>query len=150
MNIFEPREIIEFAIQIEIKGERFYTIAAGKFSDKKVKLLFTNLAGQEHEHKSKFESILGRIKGNELPVKFDDEYYEYLQAYTKGKIFDKKLPKIKKPIDAIKFALDVEGNSILFYNDAKKFVLADEKTIIDDIIEQERQHFVRLSRLLKE
>ncbi|MFA5780160.1 MAG: ferritin family protein [Elusimicrobiota bacterium] len=147
MNIFSVREIIEFAVEIEKNGERFYRYAAGKFSDEKLKSLFLTLADEEVEHRKKFEGFLEKVENSAPPEAFNEEYFQYLKVFADGKIFNKILPEIKKPVDAIQFALNAERDSILYYLEAKNFVLSDEKNIIDEIIEQERQHFVKLSHM---
>lgn len=147
MNIFNVKEIIEFAVEIEKNGEKFYRYASGKFSDEKLKSLFLTLADEEVDHRKKFEGFLKKIEDYNPPEAFNEEYYQYLRAYAGEKIFNKKLPEIKKPIDAVHFALNAERDSILYYVEAKNFVLADEKKIIDDIIAEEKRHFVKLSQI---
>lgn len=147
MNIFSVREIIEFAVEIEKNGERFYRYAAGKFSDEKLKSLFLVLADEEVEHIKTFEGFLKKVENYLPPEALNEEYFQYLKAFADGEIFNKKLPEIKKPLDAIQFALNTERDSILYYLEAKNFVLSDEKKIIDDIIEEERKHFVKLSQI---
>ncbi|HAX61787.1 MAG TPA: hypothetical protein DCX95_04400 [Elusimicrobia bacterium] len=146
MNIFSVREIIEFAVEIEKNGESFYRYAAGKFPDEKLKSLFLTLADEEVDHRKKFEGFLEKIEDYAMPEAFNEDYYSYLRAYAGEKIFNKKLPEIKKPVDAVQFALNAERDSILYYIEAKNFVLADEKKIIDDIIAEEKRHFVKLSQ----
>lgn len=147
MNIFSVREIIEFAVEIEKNGESFYRFAAGKLSDEKIKTFFLFFADEESEHRKKFEGFLKRVENSSPAEAFNDEYFQYLKAFADGKIFNKKLPDIKKPFDAIQFALNAERDSILYYLEAKNFILTDEQKIIDDIIEEERDHFVKLSQI---
>lgn len=147
MNIFSVKEIIEFAVEIEKNGERFYRYAAGKFADEKLKSLFLTLADEEVEHIKTFEGFLKKVENYEPSAAFNEEYFQYLRAYANEKIFNKKLPEIKKPIDAIQFALNAERDAILYYLEAKNFVLTDDKKIIDNIIEEERKHFVKLSQI---
>ena len=105
------------------------------------------LAEDEVEHRKKFEGFLEKVENSVPPEAFTEEYFQYLKVYADEKIFNKKLPDIKKPIDAIQFALNAERDSILYYVEAKNFVLVDEKKIIDDIIAEEKQHFVKLSQI---
>jgi rubrerythrin len=148
MNMFKASEIVEFAVEIEKNGEKFYRSSAEKFSDDKIKILFSTLADEEVEHKKTFEKLLRKVENYKPSEAYSEEYFAYLKAYADTKIFNKKIPEMKKPIDAIYFALNAERDSILFYLEAKGFVQDDDKKILDEIIEEERRHFVKLTELL--
>ncbi|MBN1384296.1 MAG: ferritin family protein [Elusimicrobia bacterium] len=148
MNIFSINEIVNFAIEIEKNGEKFYRSAAAKAEDEKTKSLFTMLADEEVEHMKTFKNLLGKVEKYESPASFNDEYYMYLKAYVDGKIFS-NLPQIKSTADALQYAINAESDSILYYFEMKNFVLEDEKKVINSIIEEERRHFVKLTQLAK-
>src|SRR3989339_204375 len=149
MNVFKTSEMIEFAIQIEKNGEKFYRESVKLIPDERIKTLFSDLADQELEHKKVFESFLKKVENYNPPELYNDDYFSYLRAYADTKIFNKKLPGIKEPTEAIHFALDIEKDSILNYSESKNFVHDDDKKILDGIIEEERKHFLRLWELLK-
>jgi hypothetical protein len=62
---------------------------------------------------------------------------------------EKELPAVKDTFSAIKFAIQRELDSILYYQEIKKFVTKDQHDLIDGIIEEERRHFLKLSKFLK-
>lgn len=147
MNIFSVGEIVNFAIEIEKNGEKFYRSAAEKITDEKIKSLFTVLADEETEHRKTFENLLGKVKNYEISDDLGGEYFTYLKAYVDGKIFNKNIPKVKNTVDIIQFALNAERDSILYYLEMKNFVQEDDGKIVDKIIEEERQHFVKLTQI---
>ena len=98
--------------------------------------------------------MLSKIKKYEPPEIYPDEYFAYLRAYADGTIFTKEargteLPTVKDVPSAIKFAIQRELDSVLYYQEIKKFVPKDQQDLIDKIIAEERGHFLKLSKFLK-
>jgi len=80
--------------------------------------------------------------------------FSYLKAYAQELIFPVQIEKeieegmtVKEILD---FAIRRELDSILYYTEVKNVIPETQHTLIDKIIEQERQHFVKLSNLKKE
>jgi len=150
MSLFEPSEVFQFAIRIEENGEKFYRKMADKFSDPRIKELFSYLADEETKHKRIYEGMVENIEKYEPFESFPGEYFEYLRAYADKIIFDEKTldeqqKKINDPIMAINVAMDNEVASILYYQEIKNIVPQDKRNSIDKIMEEERRHFVTLS-----
>jgi len=148
---FDVSEIYQFAINIEENGEKFYRKVAEKFDDTKVKEIFIFLADEEAKHKKTFEKLLEGIKNYQPSETYPGEYFAYLKAYSQELIFSTKLEeKIGKEIgtiEAINFGIKREVDSILYYTEVKNFVPETQHSQLDKIIEQERQHFIKLSAL---
>ena len=47
----------------------------------------------------------------------------------------------------LEYALGAERDSILFYTEMKRAVSADDQNIIDEIVEEERRHFLKVATL---
>lgn len=148
--MFKPAEIFQFAIRIEENGEFFYTTVAQQVAAKEVKELFGTLAREEAKHKQTYEQLLSKIETYDPPEIYPGEYFDYLRAYADNHVFP--LEKMKKEIATIKtaeaalnFAMAREIESILYYQEMKNLVPANEKAKIDAIIEEERRHYVKLS-----
>lgn len=152
MSIFDPSEIYKFAIRIEDNGEKFYRKYAETLSEEKVKDLFTQLADDEVSHKKKFEDILSGIEESEPSESYPGEYLEYVIAYVDNLVF--KEEKLKSEIEkisdakaAIDFALQREFDSIHYYQEIKKLVPEQTTDLIDKIIDEERKHVVKLTKI---
>lgn len=150
MPIFEPSEIFQFAIKIEENGEKYYRTMAQKFDDPEVKDLFSALADEEVKHKAVYEKMVSGIEKYEPFESYPEEYFSYLRAYVDNHIFtpkklDKEMAQINDAASALKFAIDRELDSILYYEEVKKLVPEKERSLIDNIIEEERRHFMKLS-----
>ncbi|MCK4357180.1 MAG: ferritin family protein [Candidatus Cloacimonetes bacterium] len=151
-NIFNASEIYQFAIRIEENGERFYRLMVEKLDEPKVKELFTLLADDEVVHKKRFKEMLSQIENYEPPESYPGEYFEYLRAYVDNVLFsinkfDEDVEKIHNALEAIQFAIDKELDSVLYYQEIRNVVNTHQKKLIENIIEEERQHVVKLSEI---
>jgi rubrerythrin len=149
---FTPGDAMECAIQIEENGETFYRRMAEKFDDPEVKKLFTFLLGEETKHKKTYAKMLSTLDQYQTVENYPEEYYAYLKAYVEKVIFsqkrlEKEMDRIKDKESAIDFAIRAELESILYYEEMKKFVREKDHEIIEKIIEEERKHFLELSAL---
>jgi rubrerythrin len=154
MALFNISEIYQFAIAIEENGEKFYRAQLKKFNDENIKKLFSLLADEEIKHKETFKSMLEKIEKYEPKESYPGEYFLYLKSYAENVIFnekelDSKIKKIKDPKSVLDFAIKLEWDSILYYQEMKIYVSADSAKLIDDIIKEERKHFIKLSEARK-
>lgn len=154
MKIFDVSEIFQFAIRIEENGEKFYRYAARLTKDEAAKEMFNYLADEEINHKKTFEELLSKIDKYEPPESYPGEYFAYLRAYVDNIIFtrelqDTELSMVKDTLSAIKYAVQRELDSILYYHETKKFVPTSQHNLIDRIIDEERKHFLKLLELKK-
>lgn len=150
MKVFNGHDILQFAIRIEENGEAFYRESASMVADNDVKELFIRLAGDEIGHKKTFEGMLVQLADYTPAETYDGEYLSYLKNYIDGKVIFKdhpKIPEMAKARDkeaALDFAIQKEADSILYYEEVKKFAGAKYVSVIDRIIAEERKHFVTL------
>jgi rubrerythrin len=151
MSIFEPSEIFQFAIRIEEGGEKFYREMAKKLNDAAVKTLFSALADEEVKHKRTYEAMVSKIEDYEPFESYPGEYFSYLRAYADNIVFtpekmEEEISKITDASSALKFAINRELDSILYYQEVKKLVPQNQRDSIDKIIDEERRHFVKLTK----
>jgi rubrerythrin len=150
-SFFDVREIFQFAVKIEENGEKFYRYAVRIAKDNNVKQMFEYLADEENDHKITFQKILLKIKKYESLETYPGEYAAYLQAYVDNIIFsnlDDERSRVKDALSAIKFGMQRELESILYYQEMKNFT-KNQQELIETIIEEERRHFSKLSELKK-
>jgi rubrerythrin len=151
---FDASEILQFAIRIEENGEKFYRKIAETSEDDKVKELFSYLAGEEIKHREIFEGMVNNVKKYNPPETYPGEYFQYLRAYADELIFPPRIVRELEsglaPLDALDFGIRRELDSIMYYIETKVFVPETQHKIIDKIIEEERNHFVKLSQLKDE
>jgi len=154
MAIFEAKEIFKFAIRIEENGEKFYRFASNLVEDDETKKIFNYLADEEMKHKEIFTDLLSGITKDVSFDNYSDEYFDYLRYYIDNIIFTEEQLKVqekevKDVSSAIKFAMQRELDSILYYHEVEKFVSKDKKSLIEKIIAEERKHYAKLSEMKK-
>ncbi len=150
-------DVVNFAIRIEENGEQFYREAAEIVSNQSVRELFERLAREETGHKKTFERLLSSLGDYRPPETYEGEYLAYLTAFIDGKAVFKDHPKIPELAKAssitgaLDFAIQRELDSILFYQEMRKFVSGTSHIeTIDLIIDEEKMHFAILSKLRRE
>ncbi|MCM8798927.1 MAG: ferritin family protein [Candidatus Omnitrophica bacterium] len=152
-KLFEVSEILEFAIRIEENGEVFYREMAKKIKKKEIKALFNWLADEEVRHRKIFEEMVSGVGKYEPAESYPGEYFAYLRAYVDEHIFTKEKKgklmagKIGSTKEAVKFAIGVELDSILYYLEAKNLVPESQRETIEKIVEEERRHYLKLKEL---
>jgi len=146
---FSITEIIEQAIQTEELGYEFYTRMAKRFEgDEGLQRLFNTLALKELQHKNTFAELKG-MTGETEPEGWE-EAIPYFRAMTESEFFlgrDKSLPSlegIKTTRDAVRFAINFEKETLLYFIGMREMV--KEKEVVDEIIHEERNHIAWLSK----
>ena len=155
-TFYSAVELIELAIKTETTGQAYYTNAAKKTKSKPLSQLFNFLAGEELKHEKTFRGLYKIIKDDPqaMPYNFE-EMGLYLKAITESKFFlgsDKALSfitKVKTAKALLDYALSFERETMLFYLEILNFVKDKNKSLVDKIIAQEKEH-IRKLRAIKE
>ncbi len=151
--LFGASEVLEFAMKIEENGEIFYRETAKKMETKEIKETFNYLADEEVRHKQRFKEMLSSVEKYAPPESYPGEYFAYLRAYADEHIFSKEktaeiaAKEMKSAKEAVKFALSIENDSILYYLETRNLVPEPQRGAIDRIVEEERRHYLRLHNL---
>jgi rubrerythrin len=150
MHKYSIDEIMELAIQTEILGYQFYTGMAEKFKkDEGLVKLFSTLAKKEKTHEKTFKGLKESVaKGGVEPVQWE-EVSNYMRAFVESEFFlgrAKALPSmdhIKSVMDAVKFALGFEKETLLYFMELQSIV--KEKEVVEEVINEEKSHIRWLS-----
>jgi rubrerythrin len=143
-------ELLSIALNIEAEGYAFYSKLASVQTDEPSKKLFQNLAQQEREHQEIFKKLIGEF--SELDSSKDnwvsEEVAGYLKSYANMSIFP-TMTKMKNmnPREALKLAVEVEKDSIIFYSELLPYA-GNERETIKKIISEEKRHLMDLLALL--
>ena len=154
MTRFNANEILELAIAIERAGEQFYRTAEQTLTDPRVRETFRFLALEEVEHERDFRAMLERIgRFDPGPEAASEDYHAYLRAYVDNVVFSQRSAPTScaraglNEEAALRFAMQREQDSILFYLELRDLVPADERGVIEHIITEERAHYRKLAEL---
>jgi rubrerythrin len=155
MSVFAASDIVEVAIRIEENGVNFYKFAEQIAKKEDEKKLFAQLAQAEVAHKKTFEKLFASMEKNNPPESYEGEFGAYLRSYVDNnliftkEIMDQQLAKVKDTSAALDFAIQRELDSILYYHEIKKLVPAAQHETLEQIIEEERKHFLSLTAMKK-
>ena len=145
----------EVAIRIEENGINFYKFAEQIAKKEDEKKLFAQLAQAEVAHKKTFEKLFASMEKNNPPESYEGEFGAYLRSYVDNnliftkEIMDQQLAKVKDTSAALDFAIQRELDSILYYHEIKKLVPAAQHGTLEQIIEEERKHYLALTEMKK-
>jgi rubrerythrin len=155
MALLSGAEVLQFAVRIEENGFSFYRKYADTLAGGSEREIFDLLAAEETRHIEVFSEMLKNVEEFKQSVNYPDQYFAYLQAYADNLIFkkdelDKEIAKIGNTATAVDFGIRRELDSILYYQEIKSFVPEKDSELIEDVIGEERKHFLKLSQLKKD
>ncbi|MBC7960330.1 MAG: ferritin family protein [Vallitaleaceae bacterium] len=137
---------LEFAIRMELDGEKYYKEQAEINKDNELSTVFLNLAQDEENHAKIMQNMF-----NELTYELkDNNTLDQSKSVFKGiGDFENKVWKLPRQIDLYREALEREKESIELYS--KLLGLATdghEKECFEYLVNQEEDHFAILEELI--
>lgn len=153
---FQPKEIIELAVEIEKTGGQFYRDLAAKSAHEQIKKLLLFLAAEEDQHQVRFRELGKDLETVNVPETYSGEYTDYIGSIVDTHMFndasknEQMVINAQSGLDIIKLATDFEKETILFLNGFRNLINKDKIGVIEDLIMEEQIHLVKLARLRKE
>lgn len=153
--LFGKEDLLKVAMEIEKNGGSFYRSQAGMTKNQDIEFTFNWLASQEDEHLKTFTGMLSTVELKPMKGASEEEYMSYLTELAKSYVFSKDMVEAShvdmanKPSKALRFALDMERDSILFYHELKEVVRTQDQAILEKIINEERSHVKKLRELME-
>lgn len=164
---FEVRKFVGMMATLEVRGQKLYTVLAGRQTDPKVKNLFENLALEEKQHVKDFLHLAKVLEQELSPGENctleDREYLQgviashlLFQEWSEGETvvgpsflsIDPSAPLSAR--EALELALRFERDSIMIFQELSDYVCDSGQTILKGLIKQERVHITKLIHLFKE
>jgi rubrerythrin len=146
---FDITGLLSVAVRDEQSGINFYETLSGQAQAEEVKKLFSWLKEQEQKHAKRFTDLLNQFQGEEQPVQYADQYVDYLEALVSeggSSAPYGDLDSLDNDVDRLGLAIRYEREQLFLQRDLSNFITTDHKPTIDAIINEERDHLVRLSR----
>lgn len=147
------KEVMETAVKMEEKGKNYYEAASAAVKTAEVKAVFEALAAEEDFHRMHFMKLLEQAGDGDFEGA-TDEFIGTFMSYSGNKpLFD--LKQLKESLEggapdsitrAIEFAMDRELESVIYYTSIMAAVSSGSSREIQDIIDEEMKHFVKLSK----
>ncbi|MFP4029112.1 MAG: ferritin-like domain-containing protein [Candidatus Brocadiia bacterium] len=151
MQSLRLADAIAFAMELEKNGNTFYANCRKEARDKKVAEIFSFLQREEEKHFAAFEKMKNQIEDDQPGDADAERVSKLLDAYAESflpgqeQMSKKSLRKVG-PLEAIGFAVQLEKNSIEYYQKLRTIVPQDHISTIDDIITAEESHREKLER----
>ena len=151
---YSGQEIVEIAVRIEENGNDFYTAAAEMIEESNdINGLFFDLAEKEILHISIFQKLAEGFDAESFDFSAQDAS-DYINHLAESHIFGKpdagkNLAKtIKTPREGLEIAFKFENDSVAFYTELLKHTRTDAKKLVEQIIEEEKEHAADIKRFL--
>ena len=138
--------VLDFAINMELEGEKYYTEQAELNKNTSLKTVFLILAKDEHAHAKILQD-----KADNLPYELNnsDILAETTNLFKEIKDFKNEIKQIPNQLDLYRAALEKEKESINLY---EKLLLEAEddksKSLFTFLIKQEKDHYEVLDELV--
>ncbi|MBN1872315.1 MAG: ferritin family protein [Candidatus Omnitrophica bacterium] len=155
MSVFNAAEVMEMGIEKEKKRRDFYRMVAERFTDDKMKNLFTKLENWEESHIKKFTKIRDSVKQSGATDSYPGEFSAYMDNLITDELYSVVNAgdfsrKVKDPLTAIQIGISFEKDAILFFNEIIGFSEEVFRGKIKELIDEEKMHIVYLSKLKSE
>jgi len=142
--MFEIREIIDLALQIEKNGEKIYRNALKSVTDPSVLALLQKLADEEISHVEWFSTLKQKIKSTTDDPQLMEMGNSILNSVLGDQSFSLKdvdFSKIDRTDDLLKLVIEFEKDTVLFYGMIRPLIDSSEDLVhLDKIIAEENQH----------
>ena len=142
--MFQIREIIDLAIQIEKNGEKIYRNALQLSSNSSISALLQKFADEETQHIEWFLKLKKKINPGVDDPQLEEMGKSILNSVLGNQTFSLEevdFSKITRIDDLLQFAIEFERDTILFYEMIRPLV--DDAEVaghLDKVIEEENKH----------
>lgn len=153
-TVFNVKEILKIAVDVETNGKLFYQKMAESTQDEEQAKVLNFLAKAETQHVVFFQETYDFIKDVECSdLDACSECDAYLNALASEFIITPQLisDRTEKGFsgirDVLDFAMQLEKNSILTYSGLKDVLVGEHQELIDKIINEEKSHLAAIVKL---
>jgi len=150
---FSVCEIVELGTQIEKNGYDFYKTLEETVKDKAASKVFKCLAEEEQGHIETFKKLFRKTCEYNPEGAYPDEYFSFMRVFASQYVFTrsgrgKELAlKVNDMEAGINMGIQAEKDSIIFYEEMRKYVRKDDRDVINELIQEEKSHLVKLCGL---
>jgi len=149
-------DVIDLAVQTEVRGERFYREAATSAVSQRSKALFEYLADEEQNHRETFVKLGETVVSEDVQPAILEEAMSYIEAAVDTAFFREStsplhaITKDTTEEELLEQALAFEKETLLFFIGLLDLVRPASRKIVERIAAEERRHIARLHRMLQD
>ncbi len=156
MSILKIAEILDMGIEKEKKRRDFYGKLKTLYKIPDLVKLFGDLEKWEEEHVARFTKIKEELaKEQDTYQSYQGELENYIHAYLDHRLYydvdsSALKDKLQNPDDALTMAMHFEKDAIIFFTELLDLVHESQKSIIKQLINEEKQHLLYLYNIRKQ
>lgn len=146
-KFFTACDVVDMAVELERMGASFYERLAELATDEQMKETFSKLADCERQHEQRFRELYAIVRdcAPSAPESYPGEWLTYVRALIESRtvIGSEDIEKLARETDiekVIKFAMQLEKDSILLYDALMDYVPEDKRAVIEHLLTEEREH----------
>jgi rubrerythrin len=148
-NVLKVADVIDLGIEKEIARRDFYKRVAETFDDEELQNLFSRLRDWEETHIKKFTAVRGKLDTVQLAESYPGELNSYMDALVNEKLYEDVSAEafaenVSDPLTAVNTGIQFEKDAILFFMELIPHVQGDDKSLIEELIAEERKHILYL------
>lgn len=129
---------LEFAIKMEIDGEKYYREQAEKNKGTGLETVFLRLADDERKHA---DFLRGEATESLDDLEENDSFKHYKNVFEGLDDYKEEIKTVPTQLDVYRMALEKEKESIELYEDMlEKAKTEDEKRLFKLLIKEEKDH----------
>lgn len=151
---FVANEVLQMAVQLEKRGQKFYETILNSIQDVRARELFTTLRDDEIKHAAHFKDMLDKLEPEESnPDDKDIKTVAYFRSLVETKVFpegtdtDKIGDQLGDPAAGIRIALTLEKDAVLFFHEMLAVAHHSDEPVLKHIIDEERDHILRILKI---
>ena len=152
---YSARDVVEAAIEKERRRRNFYETVTQLSTNPDMKGLFHYLTEEENKHVAactRIRDCLPEGAGREEDMK---DLNTYIDSITDDRLYSKMDSRefVQQAIDSwnvFSLAIGFEKDSILFFMEFLPHLSESDRTIVGDLIKEEKEHIVRLLEVMKQ
>lgn len=138
--------ILEFAINMELEGERYYTEQAEKNKGNNLYSVFSSLADDERTHADILQKKLGHLS---YKMEENKTLVNLKNVFKDAEHFKSDIKEIPNQLDFYKMALGKEKESIDLYKRLLSETTGEEDSVFYNfLISQEEEHYEIIDGLI--
>ncbi|MCS7253604.1 MAG: ferritin family protein [Armatimonadota bacterium] len=146
-KLFTACEVIDVAVELERMGAEFYSQVALFAQDDERRKIFEGLAECERQHEQRFRELYQVLKqcAPDTPESYPGEWQSYVHALITsrtilGKEEVERIAKYGSAEEIAKLAIQLEKDSILLYETLLNYVPEGERSKVEQLLTDEREH----------
>lgn len=155
MELFKTVVNIETALEtaagLEKQGRDFYKRKLSSTDDPALGEILSFLAAEEEKHLETYQNLLKKATGNELTPRSElsEEYRMYINMLVSEITIWLREEAPETTDQIIKTAMNLEKNTLLFFQEIKLLLTGRDYDIVDAICREEKGHIIKIAAFRK-